>query len=304
MLNEPPSGDRRPHPLERQPAPPPPPDRDPETGQPRQRAILHIPTVKPTVTYALIAINILIFVVRALSPSLNLQFFEWGASNPVLVLQNGEYYRLFSAMFLHASIYTFNGQFALQNSMHLIFNMYALYVIGTSLEGLFGHRRFALIYLLGGLGGSVLSAVLSPPQVFSVGASGAVFAIFGAEFIYLYRHRRLLGQAGRNQMRALIWLAVINFGFGILSTTSSAGPNIDNWAHLGGMLGGLALTWFIGPIYITRTHPDLPRVSDGSRPVELLAVDVNPLAKRYWMLSAYASVLLVVLIVASWLVRG
>ncbi len=166
--------------------------------------MLHIPSVRPTVTYALIAINVLIFVIRALSPQLDEQILLWGANNPVAVLQNGEVYRLFTSMFLHASIFDAAGGYALANSLHLIFNMYILYVIGIQVERLFGHVRFTLIYLLGGLAGSVLSAVLSSGNVYSVGASGAVFAIMAAQFVYLYQHRKLLGARGRAQMQSLI----------------------------------------------------------------------------------------------------
>src|SRR5690606_30425031 len=113
------------------------------------------------------------------------------------VLVQGQYHRLFTAMFLHAGL------------LHIFFNMYALYLFGSILEPLFGHLRFIIIYLLGGLTGSVLSVVLGDPNppfaqmVFagaSVGASGAVFAIFGAEMVFIYRHRALLGERGRAQL--------------------------------------------------------------------------------------------------------
>ncbi len=290
MFNDPPPERRKPHPLERDPLPSPESPNNPQ-GQPqRQQMILHIPSVRPTVTYTLIAINVLIFVIRALSPQLDEQLLLWGANNPVAVLQNGEIYRLFTSMFLHASIFDPYGGYALANSLHLIFNMYILYVIGIPVERLFGHLRFTLIYLLGGLAGSVLSAVLSSGNVYSVGASGAIFAILAAQFVYLYQHRKLLGARGRSQMQSLIMLGVINLIFGALSSVQGSAMSIDNWAHLGGVIGGLVLAWAIGPIYIVRRHPENPNA--------LLGEDINPLKNRYWAVSLFVIALMVILIVA------
>lgn len=287
MLNDPPPERRKQHPLERDPVPP------PMSGggqQPRQQVILHIPSVRPTVTYAIIAINVLVFVIRAISPQLDDQIFYWGANHGQDVVVNGEAYRLLTSMFLHASIYSFRGAFVLQNSLHIVFNMYILYVIGTQVERLFGHVRFGAVYLLGGLAGSVLSAVLGGGDSYSVGASGAVFAVIGAQFVYLYQHRKLLGGRGRAQMRSLIYLAAINLLFGALTGVAGAGIIVDNWAHLGGLIGGLVLTWAIGPIYILRQHPE--------HPGELLGEDINPLKNRYWVLSVYVVVLMAILILA------
>jgi rhomboid protease GluP len=288
MLNNPPPEKRRVHPLEDTPPAAP---SDPGAPQQRHPVTLHIPSVRPTVTYALLAINIAVFVVRALSPSLDSELFAWGANHQADVLANGQFYRLFTSMFLHASIYDVFGRFVFQNSLHLIFNCYILYQVGTSLERLFGHVRFALIYILGGLAGSVASAVLGDPRSYSVGASGAVFAVLGAELIYLYQHRKLLGARGRAQLQSVIVFMLINFAFGALSSLGQ-GMRVDNWAHLGGVLGGAALAWFIGPIFIVRRHPEHPDA--------LLGEDINPLKNKYWAVSVFGAALLVVLIVARY----
>jgi rhomboid protease GluP len=274
---------RRPHPLERGPEPPPPPE-DPDEPR-RNRVMLHIPVVRPYLTYALIAVNVVIafLVFFVLSPTEQQQVYNWGASNQRAVLEFGEYYRLLTAMFLHGSL------------PHILFNMYALWIIGQMVEGFFGHVRFALVYFLGGLGGSVLSVLLNPPTVTSVGASGAVFAIFGAEMIYLYQHRKLLGQAAMMQLRQLLIIAGINFGYGILTTLNPGGVNIDNWGHVGGLIGGLTLTWLIGPIFIVRRHPN----HYGA----LAAEDINPLERRTQPVLIYISALLAILIVATLLAR-
>jgi rhomboid protease GluP len=274
---------RRPHPLEQGPEPPPPPE-DPDEPR-RNRVMLHIPVVRPYLTYALIAINVAIafLVFFVLSPAQQQEVYTWGASNQRAVLEFGEYHRLLTAMFLHGSL------------PHILFNMYALWIIGQMVEGFFGHVRFALVYFLGGLGGSVLSVLLNPPAVTSVGASGAVFAIFGAEMVYLYQHRKLLGQAAKMQLRQLLIIAGINFGYGILTTLNPGGVNIDNWGHVGGLIGGLTLTWLIGPIFIVRRHP--------SHHGALAAEDINPLERRTQPVLIYISALLAILIVATLLAR-
>jgi rhomboid protease GluP len=278
MLNEPPDPQRRRvHPLERPPEPP------PEQQHQGQQVMLHIPYVKPYMTWLLIGINVLIFAAGWASPELQRTFFLNGANNQTEVLINGEYLRLFYAMFLHAGI------------AHIFFNMYSLYVIGSTVEGLFGHLRFAIIYLVGGLTGSILSVLFNGPAVNSVGASGAVFAIFGAEIVYLYHHRKLLGARGREQLRTLLIFAAMNFGIGILSSLDPGGVSIDNWGHIGGFIGGAALTWYIGPIFLLKRHP--------TREGAFLADDVNPLHNRYQAVALYISLLLVLLIAATFILR-
>jgi rhomboid protease GluP len=286
MLNEQPP-ERRRHPLEEPPRPrtPPPGTPDGSPQAPRQQVTLRMPAIKPTVVYTLMAINIAVFLIRALSPALDEQIFLWGASRGADVLRNNEIYRLLTAMFLHAGIYNQFGRMDASGLLHIVFNMYALYIIGLSLEPLFGHVRFLAIYLLGGLTGSVLSAVMGNPNVYSVGASGAVFAILAAEFVYIYRHRTLLGERGRAQMRNLVFIAFINLALGAFSSF------IDNWAHLGGIIGGLILTWLLGPIYKVQPSPENPAMMIGE--------DVNPLRPRGWILIAYAIALLLFLAVGG-----
>jgi rhomboid protease GluP len=289
MTNNPPP-ERRRHPLEQPPAPP------PGGAQPRQRVTLHIPSVRPTVTYTLIAINVLVFIIRALSPQLDDQIFTWGANHPPDILLGAQYYRLLTSMFLHAGIYADAfGTLDLVGATHIIFNMYVLYAVGQSMERLFGHARFLVIYLLGGLTGAVLSTLLNSANTYSVGASGAVFAIIGAEFIYLYHHRKLMGEAGRQRRQSLIIFGIMNLAVGFLSALPGSNMLIDNWAHIGGLAGGLILSWFISPILDLKAHPD--------HPGEILGVDTNPFPKNYWIVSAYSTALIVVMFVGVFLSR-
>ena len=255
--------------------------------QPPRRPGPRLPLTPPRLTLALLVINVGVFALGTLLPFAGRQFFLAGASRSYEVLVQGEVQRLFTAMFLHASL------------MHLFFNMYALYIIGRNVEALFGHARFLLIYLLGGLTGSLLSVALGSTNpwlsVPSVGASGAVFAIFGAEMVWLYRHRRLPGVAARRQLRSLLMVLGLNLAIGLLSSTGAGAMRIDNWAHLGGLAGGLALAWAIGPVYRPQPHPTLVGV--------LQLRDGNPFSSGWWLASLYAIAYVALVVVLVTLVN-
>lgn len=290
MFNDPPPEERKQHPLEREPQRPPTPPPTDGSQPPRQRVTLHIPTVTPNVTYVIIAINVALFLLRAVSRQIDFDLLLWGANNPTDVLQNGELYRLLTSMFLHASIYSPDGGFALQNALHLIFNMYILYVEGTRTEQMFGHFRFGVIYIMGGLAGSVLSAALNEPNVYSLGASGAVFAVLGARLVFLYKHRKLFGIGGRAEMARVTQLLVINLVFGLLSAFGGVLGRVDNWAHLGGALGGAALAWVIAPFFLLKTHPQQPN--------HIVAEDSNPIKNHYREMVLFSISLMCVLLLA------
>lgn len=289
-MSQPQPPNRR-HPLEAGPQRPAPPPAGPDTP-PRQRVLLAGAAARPLVVLALIAINVAVFAVGFLLPNVGDWLFLNGASRAHEVLVQGQYYRLFTAMFLHAG------------PIHIFFNMYALYLFGSILEPLFGHRRFAIIYLLGGLTGSALSVILGDPHpplaqaVFagaSVGASGAVFAIFGAEMVFIYRHRDLLGAQGRMQLRNLLLMLGMNLLIGVASAAPGAAVRVDNWAHLGGLAGGLALTWLIGPRFVVQ--------ADTLRPGLLVARDTTLASPRESLALVYALGLVGVLLVAAFLAR-
>lgn len=128
---------------------------------------------------------------------------------------DGEYYRLLTAAFLHAGTF------------HLLMNMFALAQLGPVLESALGRLRFTALYVLSALGGSVLSYLLSPPGQYGVGASGAIFGLFGAYYVVV---RRLGGET-----RSIVVLLVINL---VITFTF---PIIDWRAHLGGLAIGAAV---------------------------------------------------------------
>jgi membrane associated rhomboid family serine protease len=128
----------------------------------------------------------------------------------------GEWWRLFTSAFLHASI------------MHIAFNMFALYQVGQWVERFYGTSRMAIIYTLSALGGS-LACVYFSPNVLTIGASGAIFGLFGALAVAGFR----LGQPGRDILKQSTGIIVINLAISFLP-----GTNISYDAHIGGLLAG------------------------------------------------------------------
>ncbi len=244
--------------LSRYQQPPSPNNGTPETGQTpplRRRIAIQMPVAAPRLTYILLAINVLIFayMLTLSAREQDLFLLDWAKINDRI--REGEYYRLFTSMFLHL------------NLMHMFFNGYALYILGRDVESLFGPVRFAVIYFLGGLSGSLASFIFT--DALSIGASGAIFAIFGAEMVYFYQHRKLHGELGRQRLSQLFFLMLINLVLGISS------PSIDNAGHIGGLFGGVVLTWFIGPAYVVKANPETQT---------LTVKDENPIEK--WALSS------------------
>lgn len=214
-----------------------PPSNEPPSEPPQQhgglrRVAVRMPLAAPRLTYVLLAAIVLIFLYFLSLPLDGQAEFltRWAKVNDLI--REGEPYRLFTSMFLHL------------NLMHILFNGYALFIIGRDVEALFGPVRFALIYFLGGLSGSLASFVFTDAP--SVGASGAIFAIFGAEMVYFYQNRKLHGEMGRRQLNQLIFLMLLNLGLGFFSAATS-GFRLDNAGHIGGLVGGIVLAWFIGP---------------------------------------------------------
>lgn len=185
---------------------------------------------KPYVTYALLAINILLFIIMVFVSGDGIYGFQtetlvkFGGNVKSLVL-NGEYWRLIASAFLHDGF------------LHLICNMYALYVLGIQLENFFGKTRFAIIYLFSAITGNLLSLVFADPNVVSIGASGAIFGLFGSLLYFGYYYRVYLGTVLRTQIVPVI---LINLLFGIVT------PGIDNTAHIGGLIGGVFISMGIG----------------------------------------------------------
>lgn len=227
----------------------------------------------PYLSYILIAINLLVFLPGFFFPEIEWQIFVQGALYPPSVVEGNELYRLLTIMFIHGG------------AGHILMNMYGLYIIGGVIEPIFGWLRFGLIYIGGGLAGSILSLAFGNYNVPSVGASGAVFAIFVAFMIHLYQHRHLY-QNVQSQLRQMLFLAGFQVFLGFLPDS-----RIDNWGHIGGLIGGAILAWRIAP-RIQRPTTPIKSMRD------LAKFDTNPLIKHLLDIVIYSFVLIGVLVVA------
>ena len=233
---------------------------------------------KPLLTTALLAILAGVYLAGYMLPDLQTTLLVHGALIPAAVIEDGQVWRLLTAMFLHASL------------GHIFFNGYALYIFGRGIEALFGRARLLIIYLLGGLSGSVLSLALSDGG-WSVGASGAVFALFTAQALHLYQHRRVYANV-RGQLRHMVFILGINLFIGFMP-----GSRIDNWGHIGGMLGGLLLAWRVAPRF---PLPTMPLRSMR----ELAKTDTNPLSLHAPFVVLYVGGLVVITALAIVLRAG
>lgn len=195
---------------------------------------------KEPVTAGLIFLNTLIFlIVEFTGGSENGQhMLECGAAYAPLILEQGEWYRIFSSMFLHFGL------------PHLVNNMLVLFVMGQRLEPAVGRMRFLLIYLAGGIGGNIVSLCWDMHTgvfAMSAGASGAVFAVIGGMIYVIIRHK---GRVADLTMRQMIIMAAFSLYFGFAS------EGVDNAAHAGGMLCGFLVAVFIyHPRKIWKTVP-------------------------------------------------
>ena len=177
-------------------------------------------------TRAILILTGLVFVGQLLIPGLTDRL----ASIPVLTAR-GDWWRLVTPMLVHAG------------PLHLIMNGYVLFAIGPAVEDRFGPARFVVVYVIGGIAGSVLSFTFGPCAVSGVGASGAIMGLIGALAADLYGRRE--SPNARMQLQGILkWIGLI-FAIGIaLEVFAQFGMlliRIDNFAHLGGLLGGAAV---------------------------------------------------------------
>lgn len=214
------------------------------------------PLTQPLFTYVLLGVIALVWLGQeSVGGSEDGQtLIDLGANYGPLIMQ-GQVWRLFTSMFLHIGL------------AHLAFNSFSLFIFGLEVERLYGRYRFLVVYLLAGLFGSLASFALNGWQVFSAGASGAIFGIIGMHlaFFVFYRHR--LGEFGRQQRKRMLTLVALNLVLGY-----SGMVRVDNYAHLGGLLAGFVLGYGLVPRY----------------KIDLLAsprriVDLASLLRRWWV---------------------
>lgn len=184
------------------------------------------------ITYALIALNVLVFLamcatgVSFTSPTIQ-DVYNWGGDFAPATIGAHQYWRLLTSTFVHFGI------------IHIGLNMYVLYQIGPFIEKFFGRARYLVIYFLAGLFGSMVS-VFVHPQAVGAGASGAIFGLYGAVFGFLLMNRRTLNPAFTNSIgKSAAIFVLYNVFFGAMHGTT------DLSAHFGGLvmgfLAGMAL---------------------------------------------------------------
>ena len=191
----------------------------------------------PYVTYGLIIINILAFLFTVFKSNSIMEIdpnvlSEYGG---LTKYYSGEdftfFYRLITNMFLHAGI------------IHLALNMYCLYAIGPQLESFYGKIKYTLIYLLSGIIGGLFTLLFISDNTVAIGASGAIFGLFGALLYFGYHYRIYLSEVMKSQIIPLI---VINLGIGFVF-------GFNNVAHLGGLFGGYLVSKALGVKYKSTT---------------------------------------------------
>lgn len=217
---------------------------------------IHHPQRPPIVTYTILGITIFVYVLQIGSDLL--LGYDWVALFGQKVNQfivAGETWRLVTPVLLHGNI------------PHIAFNMYALYVLGPSLERYFGHWQFFLLYWVSGFTGVVASFALTDNA--SLGASTAIFGLLGAQWIFAYKNQKIFGQRARQAMQSILYIAVINFVIGM-------SPGIDNWGHAGGFVGGIIVTWIGGPVMtLTGDSPNFKLVNGRTAAHTILAAMVT-----------------------------
>lgn len=182
---------------------------------------------KPFVTYALLGITTIVFLGMEFtggSENFNV-LIKWGAMYRSAIVDQHEYWRFFTPMFLHIGW------------MHFLVNMVTLYYVGSQVEAIYGHWRYLVIYLLSGIAGNILSFTFGSAGSISAGASTSLFGLFGA-FVILGRHFKNNPAISFIVQRYATFI-VINLLFNLFSSS------VDIMGHIGGLLGGVLVASFL-----------------------------------------------------------
>lgn len=204
----------------------------PPQGEPvsqPQMARVSMPALAPLATYVILGFTVLIYLLQLASAAL------LGEDLPLILgarvsglMREGQWWRFLTPVFLHGS------------AAHIFFNMYALLSIGSFLERHLGRGRFLLLYFLGAFAGNVFSFLLT--EGYSAGASTAVFGLVAAEAVFFHQNRKLFGAQAKQALGNVLFIVAVNLFIGL-------SPGIDNWGHVGGLLGGGMFSWFAGPLW-------------------------------------------------------
>lgn len=185
---------------------------------------------RPMVTLFLVAALIVMGIVTNLNPDFS-QIMEQWANNPSAVIADGEWHRLLTSMFLHIHV------------LHMLLNANLLFIMGQSLERKIGHWRFLLVYMVGGIGGGLAHTFFA--HMAGLGASGAIYAILGADAVILHRYRQTLSKGERIYLYFLVGIGGAGLILGLLLSLLPFPLQADNTAHLGGLITGVIIGWIL-----------------------------------------------------------
>ncbi|NEZ47203.1 rhomboid family intramembrane serine protease [Clostridium niameyense] len=178
------------------------------------------------ITYSIIVANIIMYILTAfLSRNIfnsDIRVLIVLGAKVNYLISKGQYYRFITSMFLHGGL------------VHIGLNMYSLYCIGPLVESYFGKIKYLIIYFVSGMLASIFSYIFSP--AISIGASGAIFGVLGATLIIAYKNKENIGKGFFKNIVSVI-IANLVLGFSI--------SNIDNFAHIGGLIGGIIISYIL-----------------------------------------------------------
>lgn len=198
-------------------------------SQPAPQITVKLEATKPYVTYTLVGVTVFVFLLQMAAKYMlgyDLPAYLGMKAND-LILQ-GEIWRLFTPMLLHGGL------------LHIFFNMYALYIIGREIEMFYGRWRYLALYIVSGFAGNVFSFLFTSAP--SLGASTAIFGLIGAQALFIYQNRKFFKNSRSMLINSLLVIGVNLFIIGSLQF-------VDNFGHLGGLLGGVAFAFLAGPIW-------------------------------------------------------
>jgi rhomboid protease GluP len=229
----------------------------PQPAAPPREVRVALPASAPNVTYVIVGITVFVYILQLASvyfygyPANGIDWLEIFGARINSFIRAGQVWRFFTPALLHGSI------------PHIFFNMYGLVVLGPLLERHFGHKRFLLLYVLAAFSGNVLSFILGSENGYSVGASTAIFGLVAAEGIFFFQNKKMFGDQAKRAIGNVVFIIAANLFLGL-------SPGIDNWGHVGGLLGGLIFTWYAGPRWqLDGLYPDL-RLQDSTELREIV----------------------------------
>jgi len=222
-------------------------DQNPETPtpaeQPASRAVL-LRTVKPTATYVLMAVMVVFYLAQVLTERFtgtDLLFLYMGKIKQFILA--GQLWRFITPAFLHGSV------------LHIASNLYALYVLGLQLEGIYGHRRFLLLFFVAALAEMCSRLCFLPPPLWALPRRSSV--LLGADIVFVLQNRSYLGGRSRGLLTNLVVVLLLNLMIGF-----NPALNIDYFGHLGGLVAGSLFAYLAGPKWQLQWSEFQPELKD------------------------------------------